>query len=108
MHQLFRTLHMVHLIMPSEVHWRHVTVHGSRGPCVDSRLCVPRLNCEGHTLCFDHADRLAGVGFMNTTLGLSAMQVILHSLALHIADGLTEVVGGPRGPLLKNCARLAI
>ncbi len=54
-----------------------------------------------------HADRLTSIGLMNTALCILAMQVALHISALHFAEGPSESLGGPRGPTLKSCTRLA-
>ncbi len=67
---------------------------GLEAHAIIAALGVPCLNCEDHISLVGHADRLARVGLKNTTLSILAWQVIMQTLALHIADGLSEAAGG--------------
>ncbi len=90
----------------SEAHWHHVSAHAPWGLCVNCWAChVSILRTTSHVLAMLIV--LCLLAYWSASHFLT-MQIVLHTSALHVTDGPSGAAGGPRGPLLKSCAGLAI
>ena len=93
---------------------RHQSVRsiGATSPhvCVEAYVLVPwsawpRFSCVNHISCVSYVGRLACVGALNHVSRIGhANRLCMHQLfhASHAVGGLSEIAGGPRGPLLKR------
>ncbi len=63
---------------------------------------VPYPSPVNHISHAGQADRLARVSFMKTTLCMLGLQITLHTSALHIADGPSDVSGRSTGTTFEN------
>ncbi len=87
------------------------SVHMGLGAHVLILCLADHVLTIGHTPCTDHSGCLVCVGTLSHVICLGhAGHLYMYPLfhTSHVAGGPPEAAGGPRGPLLKNLARVAI